>query len=765
MWWKDGFPTRVTDAPWLRRIRTGSYVFELDTEALAITQLAPVSPETPPDSQDPWKSPTPAKLNLQITLDGEKYQCQGGAKWTRSSGPRLIESGPYVQRADITDLSFVSQKGQALPFDTQFETVAWPDRLGLTLHAKLKTSQGSSPKWKSIALKISLRQGKQRWQETKTFTNNPKDPKEQWKGVSLTLDPQKNTKVSPSSPLSVEATSESGDAYRVDYDASLIRHRINLDPKTRVRTKKSNDALERISLTLGNPTSTPQTARLCFEKTGAGLRAFEGSPITGVSAILCDSQGNPSGIPVQISKNWHSSPEKPLYSGSWLHASTLLHLPPESVTKLQLVIVCGHWGGLPAASHAQLSLIGWGSNQLWEQSAIGSWGESVCYEPDQAQAGAAITDVRPLMLSYDSNKLWKWTGNVGGGDFYRLFDKDGKRVPPRSMQSIHHRTGPCLTEVTYQGLLGTEIEHRTTVSISRTDDLVRATYQLRMAVNEDTDFSRLAFFQVGSDTYNTTREKQFAVGNNDTLAKEWSASWGDNAYQTPPIELVGSHPWVSLHQGEKIRQEEKGPGANRGFIIREWKAKLGGKAAQPWIRERGIILHRRDSSIIDLVPPPGVTSLQAGDYVEATIEHLVIPDTDQLYYGPNEEFSNALSQSANTWRMVAREAKENAREINVEKGALLGKFPDVRIASENDEVAFTLANGLGFVPVTFTNLSSYRNFQVRINGEVLQQSNRKDFWQTDYDPQTKTWSQTYNLPFPSGETTKVQFGPAVPEKR
>ena len=371
----------------------------------------------------------------------------------------------------------------------------------------------------------------------------------------------------PRSPITVEAKSASNERYEVSYDAPLIRHSINLDPISRKRSERSNDALERTTLTLTNPTATSQPARLCFEKTGPGFKAFLGSPITGVSVILCDEQGNPSGIPVQLSKNWHSSEEKPVYSGTWLHASTLLHLPPNSITKLQLVIVCGHWGGLPAASHAQLSLIGWGSNQLWEQSALGAWGESVCYEPDQAQAASTITDVRPLMVTNDRTKLWKWTANVGGGDFYRLFDKEGNRVPPRSMKAIHHRTGPCLTEVTYQGFLGSEIEHATTVSINRSDDLVRATYRLRMKVNKDTDFSRLALFQVGSDSYNTTREKKFAVGNDDLLSKEWATTWGGNSYRTDPIELVGTNPWVSLHEGTIIRQEGKEPGANRGHSL------------------------------------------------------------------------------------------------------------------------------------------------------------------------------------------------------
>ena len=756
MWWRDGFPTRVANAPWLRRVQTGHYAFELHTETLAITHLSPLI-----NGQAPWKNLAPAKLVLEFTVDGKVYRCQSGGKWTRQSGPRLIESGRYVQRADVTDLTFVSKEGSTLPFEALFETIAWPSQLGLILHAKPKSDQAAPLPWKTLSLKIVLQQDGKRWQQSKTFKNNPEDPISEWDQVSLTLEPKTGSKVPPKSAITVAAKSASDEAYRVSYEAPLIRHRINLDPIRRKRPTKSNDALERVSLTLTNPTDTSQPARLCFEKTGFGFEAFLGSPITGVSAILCDEQGNPSGFPVQLSKNWHKSEENPVYSGTWFHGSTLVHLPPNSVTKLQLIIVCGHWGGLPAASHAQLSLIGWGSNQLWEQSALGSWGESICYEPDQAQAQTIITDVRPMMVTDDPERLWKWTANVGGGDFYRLFDKEGNRVPPRSMKATHHRTGPCLTEVTYHGALGSGIEHSTTVSLARTNDLVRATYRLQMKVSKDTDFSRLVLFQVGSDTYNTTREKKFAAGNNKTLLKEWSATWGDNEYRTPPLKLVGSNPWVSLHEGTIIGQEGKEPGANRGFVIREWKAKLGGKAARPWIRERGIERHKRESSIIDLLPPPEVTSLQPGDYLEATIEHLVIPKAKKDYYGPNKELQEALAQSGNTWQMVAREAKENSRKLKIEKGTLKQRFPDVRIASENNQAAFTLSQGLAFVPVTFTNLTSYKGYQLKIDGKVWQQTaNKNDYWQSDYDPKTKTWSQTYNLPFAPKATTRIEFGPA-----
>ena len=84
------------------------------------------------------------------------------------------------------------------------------------------------------------------------------------------------------------------------------------------------------------------------------------------------------------------------------------------------------WGGVPAASHAQLCLIGWGHNQFWDQSAIGSFGESICYEPGRVQRRCFIDDVRPLMtLPEPGAKLYGWAENAGGGDFLVWIDPQG----------------------------------------------------------------------------------------------------------------------------------------------------------------------------------------------------------------------------------------------------------------------------------------------------------------------------------------------------
>ena len=92
-------------------------------------------------------------------------------------------------------------------------------------------------------------------------------------------------------------------------------------------------------------------------------------------------------------------------------------------------------------------------------------------------------------------------------------------------------------------------------------------------------------------------------------------------------------------------------------------------------------------------------------------------------------------------------------------GELIRTFPDVRLRCEGDAAVTRLSGGMGYVPVTFTNLSRYDGFVLKIDGKVLNQKvHGKDFWQTDYDVNSKTWSRTYNLPRDGQGEILVEFG-------
>ena len=185
------------------------------------------------------------------------------------------------------------------------------------------------------------------------------------------------------------------------YDTARGWYRVEIPNES---GKKPNIAsLQRIRVHLQNRETEPQVVRLNFARDG-GVSA-----ITGLVPLLRDSRQNPTGIPVQISKNWHRREGKTfLYQGGWLHALTMLKIPGGFEGDLEFCIARNLWGTVPLASHAQLCLIGWGTDQLWDQAAIGSWGESICYDPDVCLNRSVIDDVRPLMVTQMNSTNGKW---------------------------------------------------------------------------------------------------------------------------------------------------------------------------------------------------------------------------------------------------------------------------------------------------------------------------------------------------------------------
>lgn len=985
MWWAEGFPSHTPSAPWRRCIQTGRYAMVLDTETLRVSHFGAV-----PAGLDyaacgradnhVWRSLPAADLALMIAVGGKTYRGTAGGNWTNFSGPRLIESGQFMQRADVTDLTFTAEDGDRLNVEARFETVAWPDRLALVLAARpglapipageacfgrvgggfgldgtnhleiphrpeLDPEQftlelwvfvptnyqvskrtppwlvcknhheqaegnfgimliGGTPRaamnigggrdnqffvdaqrrdplrteaWNHLAMsydgdtlrlyvngeptgekKIGRRrvpgrgglafgrrqdnsgdgyhfrgavdeirmydralaqselrqhakqpeakrssvQPIRQWSFRADGVAAPTHPREPWRDASMEIRlispdalleqhcelPEEEvqnpsqwhevalaisfpstgaaSKADAGAKVVVEASElPTGAARAVDYDAARGWHRVNLDGIVPIeppgRQGNGNDGIERVRLVLTNPDSTEHVARLLFEKNGGGIRTRIGSAITGVSAVLRDVDGNPTGIPVQLSKNWHNRPEGGVYVGPWFHGLSQVHLPPGAKVELELTIAYGHWGGVAAASHAQLCLIGWGSNQLWDQSALGAWGESICYEPDQAQAQCGVLDVRPVMVrSMNRDLPWQWTHNVGGGDFFRLFDSAGNRVFPGRMRTAYRRQGPCLTEVTYAGRTTGALEHSATVSLGRTDDVVRGVYRLRLDVNEALDFSRFVIFQIGADTYSYTGERKMALGNESGLLCEWDTQWGGDTYRTEPMECVGRVPWVSLHEAvSRATKTEAGAWANRGVVIRSWDARLGGRKAAPWVAERGADARGTDTSTVDFVPPPGVTRLEPGDFVEATFEHVIMPQYAKDYYGPNESLRAALGQWENTWRMIHREATGDDRRVEVATGALESRYPTVRIQIAADHAELTIAGALGYVPVTFAGLTSHSGYALLLDGQRVDQSvHGNDFWQTDYDAGKQCWEMTFNLPLSDEGSHTLSFG-------
>jgi len=321
------------------------------------------------------------------------------------------------------------------------------------------------------------------------------------------------------------------------------------------------------------------------------------------------------------------------------------------------------------------------------------------------------------------------------------------------MRTIYHRQGPCLTEVTYAGQLAKgAVEHQTTVSLYRTDDITRGIYRLRMDVKEPLTFSRFVVFQIGSDTYSYTGERKMALGNASGLVREWQTQWGSQAYRTEPLPCEGEVAWVSLHEAVSRDRSRSGAWANRGVVIRNWEAVLGGKPAGPFAAEYGPNARGRNTSTIEFIPPPGVTRREPGDRLEATFEHIIVPQFAADYYGPNANLRAALQKHENTWRMIHREAVGNDLNVEVRSGTLERLRPAVRIRTADGRAEFAITGGHGYVPITICGLRTCRRPTLQLReprGEwqaVDQSVHGSDFWQTDYAADTATWEVTFSVP-------------------
>jgi len=514
----------------------------------------------------------------------------------------------------------------------------------------------------------------------------------------------------------------------------------------------------RARIQIKNPHPTPQIARF----------NFDGTPfyIPGISALLRDTAGNPLGIPVQLSKDWHTDTPGAAFSGLWFHGLTLVTVPANSTTEFELMMVGENWGTLAAATHSQLSVIGYGPHgQQWDQAALGNKGEALCYEMDQVQTPNAFTDSRPFWALNAKNQR-DWAINVGGGSVLRYVDGTGKEQRHRNMRVRYRRYCPNLAEAIFAGKTDDNaMEFSYSAGIYRADDCTRGLHRIRIDVKKETPFRRLAFYQQAGDSYSYNQGSTLSYGNaaQPTPLRQWESSGKRNQNTGTPIALSGPMPWAALTNGPA----EKGyKAANHGFIIRSWKAQLNGSPANtPYLQERR---NANNVSIFELVPPPGVTQLKPGDYIEADIVRVYVPRSLENYGGPNLSFRQALQEYDNDPRMILREAVGNQLKATVTSGKLENLYP-LQIQADRNSAAFTLQGGIGALPVTFTGLTDYRRpiLEEKMGHQwkkIDQAVAGNDFWQCDFNPQTRSWEITFTL-VPTGAYQNVEALIATPQVR
>jgi len=537
-------------------------------------------------------------------------------------------------------------------------------------------------------------------------------------------------------PLAATDTVPNSGKLTTSYDVDRGYYRVVLPSKGTA----GDDGILRVLVGVTNGASIPRAARFNFD----GVPFY----IPGLTAILRDSNQYPVGIPVQLSKNWHTTSPAERYQGEWFHGLTMLIVPANTNLVFEYVMAGQHWGGMPSATHSQLSVIGYGGCQQWDEAALGNFGEALCYDAEHVLTDNDCTDSRPILLLNNSGQTGQWCGNYGGAQFLRYYDRGGKERRHVRMRTRYVRYCPNLAEVVFAGQSDDgAMDLSYSAALFRSDDYTRGVHHLRVDVKSNLSFSRLVFVQQAADTYAYGNGSILAYGNasNRVPLRQWTATFNRNGNIGTPVALTGPMPWAMT-----LNAAADGSGsyaaANRGFVIRSWRARLNGVSnVPPYIVERSI----PGASLLDVVPPPGVASLKPGDFVEADIVRFYVPKFAKDYYGPNASFRQAMTNYQNTYQIGLREAVGNNLTVTPQWGSLERLYP-IQIQTTNNRAGFLITGGLGCVPVTFTGLSDYRTpvIEEKVGGVWVpldQAVHGKDFWQCDYNAERGAWEITFTL--------------------
>ncbi len=539
-----------------------------------------------------------------------------------------------------------------------------------------------------------------------------------------------------------------------------------------------------VNLTITNSDSEAAVLRLFV--------AASTSDITGASAFFRDPDTRaPLAWRVQISKNWHNQQPAEKYGGTWLSLYSYLRIPAGASVSAQLVRVSAYWGVNPrtalplaAVSHNQLCLAGWGNAVgSWDESALGSFGESVTYDPDIGLGRSMIDDVRPFRVTSMSGTQGDWTNNVGGGDFLVYF-VGGLRQHVTLIKTAYLSRGPNLTRVKYRGVTrDNAIQVTCTVQLTRTDDYVRVFTRLQYTVLRDVPyFDRLALYQLGADRYNENAPASLLCGD---VPVPWNGQSAPTDVMTPlqpfadmPMQIPAdgttgywrtgllassTQAWCALY-GEPRPTENPGAHANRGLVVRRYRASLAGVThTAPTFQTYFTATGRLN---VELALPANVSALSAGDTFDADLVTVVVPHEAQDYFGDNALLQKTLSFAGNSFALVQREALTNQLSPEVLIGDLSSASPlEVRVDAAG-RAELLLQGGLAFVPVSFSGikewpaspalqLCSFRLSEIETTAPETRECvwslvdqtrfGGLDFLQTEFDAATGEYTVTLNF--------------------
>lgn len=774
----------------------------------------------------------PAELTAELRISDRVYQMTSSRTGLESNTETALanvwlwESARIAQHYEMRETRFEDAQGNPLPAFATMSLVAWPENLTFTLDIRpdfdWENGPAQSHKENGVTDRATIFKKPDQlapsrdWVFKKTFDDAPPAPQPVFRDAMLSLR-LKTADGEWHSERTVAGDWTFPHAERISLtcappEALQLKNAFSVQVlasgNQTVPTafdSKFHCFLARANFSRSVPRADRLKRSAKNEKTGFGnyddfLIKIENSSVShgtvpflldlvgpasvaGLVAILCEPDGTPSGIPVQVSKNWHHGP-----MGHYLRAYALLPAATGKTSYL-LRVAYGFYGTLPTASLSQLSLAGSAdsANARRDHWAIGSWGGTFCLNPEFSRRISPITDIRALFIrDGKEGKPWLWSDGDLGADWFSVKDASGQTLTTARMKASYLSHGPCLPEIVYHGSYGVngEVDLTAEVSTPRTDDHSKILLRLRYDFRSELPAEDSYFFRLGCGK---AFSPKIAFGNREGLIRELDAPVGLTADDTvlDGEAFSGPAPWWLGFPGSKVPGV---PSGSLGFVIRSYRATLGGKTFDTpslslLVGATGKFA-RTDHVDAVIVPPTEIQKFQPGDSVELEIELDVVPVHADDYQGPNEDFLKHLTASPASWKTFHRAATANDLRIEVQGGTLLRKLP---IVIQADPAAKTIQlkiqGGAGTVPVRFEGLESAKGYELGqlVSGTKLMNeylpvmkefapsiANRleprtlpldqgfqgNDYWETSLEPETKTYTRTYNLPL-DGKTESI----------
>ena len=351
------------------------------------------------------------------------------------------------------------------------------------------------------------------------------------------------------------------------------------------------------------------------------------------------------------------------------------------------------------------------------------------------------------------------------------------------MRTYFKKQGPNLCEVVYTAVTADEsIKLELTAFLPRTDDCSRALHSFKYTFLKDTDFSRLALYQLGADGYNDNSYRTMAIGNDcgpisfkigDTAFEgEFEPLLSDkNEYmltgnEMQRIAVPGRGLFIGFFKAQiqKTNACKDGPVANRFINLLDYSAVINGaEYDKPAVNLRITHDFNVACAAAELtVNKEAGSVIKAGSVINGTVEYINFPVKKEYYYGPSKVLRGVPSEEFNTFRLAHRASLAGRYRCRVLTGTLTRSYPITVEADFGQSAHIIIEGGFSYVPLVFTGLESYRSYaleQLTPNGweRVDQSVFGNDYWQCAYDSGRDKYELIFNVEHCGEPASEYQY--------